>query len=87
MLVLSRFLNESITIGENIVITVVGIRGDKVRLGIEAPKEVIIHRPEVIEKILQENVRRVGQGLPPIDPFKRADAEEITRQKQERKAS
>ncbi len=44
MLVLSRKKNESIIIDENIVITVVEVRGDKVRLGIQAPREVPIHR-------------------------------------------
>lgn len=47
MLVLSRKKNESIVIDDNIVITVVEIRGDKVRLGIQAPKEVPVHRSEV----------------------------------------
>jgi carbon storage regulator len=51
MLVLSRKLNESIVIRDNIVITVVEIRGDKVRLGIEAPKEVPVHRREIYDKI------------------------------------
>ena len=51
MLVLSRKKNESIVIGDNIVITVVEVRGDKVRLGIEAPKEVTVHRREVYEAI------------------------------------
>ena len=51
MLVLSRKKNESIIIRDDIVITVVEVRGDKVRLGIEAPKEVPVHRREVYEKI------------------------------------
>ncbi len=51
MLVLSRKKNESIVIDENIVITIVEVRGDKVRLGIEAPREVPIHRREVHEAI------------------------------------
>jgi len=51
MLVLSRKTNESIVIGENIVVTVVDIRGDKIRLGIEAPKHVSVHRREVYERI------------------------------------
>ena len=49
MLVLSRQRDESIIIGDNIVITVVEVRGDKVRLGIEAPSEVPVHRQEVID--------------------------------------
>ena len=51
MLVLSRKKNESIVINNDIVITVVEIRGDKVRLGIVAPKDVPVHRQEVYEAI------------------------------------
>ena len=55
MLVLSRKKNESIIINDHIVVTVVEIRGDKVRLGIEAPKEVSVHRREVYEAIQNQN--------------------------------
>ncbi|MFN9368884.1 MAG: carbon storage regulator CsrA [Planctomycetia bacterium] len=51
MLVLSRKKDESIVINDNITIVVVEIRGDKVRLGVEAPKEVPVHRREVFEAI------------------------------------
>ncbi|MDO4557663.1 MAG: carbon storage regulator CsrA [Planctomycetia bacterium] len=51
MLVLSRKKNESIVINDEITIVVVEIRGDKVRLGVEAPKEVPVHRREVFEAI------------------------------------
>jgi len=54
MLVLSRLKDESIILNENIVITIVDIRGDKVRLGIEAPKEIPVHRQEVHEAIQRE---------------------------------
>ncbi len=54
MLVLSRKKNESIVIDDRIVITVVEIRGDKVRLGIQAPRDVPVHRQEVYES-LQKN--------------------------------
>jgi carbon storage regulator len=54
MLVLSRHKNEEIKIGDNIRVAVVEIRGDKVRLGIEAPKEVPVHRREVSEAIMRE---------------------------------
>ena len=51
MLVLSRKKNESIIINDHITVTVVEIRGDKVRLGVEAPKEVPVHRREVYDAI------------------------------------
>ena len=50
MLVLSRHRDESIMIGDDIVITVVDVRGDKVRLGIDAPTDIPVHRQEVLEQ-------------------------------------
>jgi carbon storage regulator len=55
MLVLSRKKNESIVINDDITIIVVDIRGDKVRLGVEAPKEVSVHRREVYEAIHRQD--------------------------------
>jgi carbon storage regulator len=55
MLVLSRHRDESIMIGDDVVITIVDIRGDKVRLGIEAPQDIPVHRREVYEAIQREN--------------------------------
>ncbi len=57
MLVLSRKKNESIMIGNDVVITIVDIRGDKVRLGISAPSSIPIHRQEVYEAIEREKER------------------------------
>ena len=54
MLVLSRQRDESIIIGEDIIITIVDIRGEKVRLGISAPAHVPVHRKEVFEAIKRE---------------------------------
>ncbi len=51
MLVLSRKKNESIVINDDVTVTVVEIRGDKVRLGIEAPKTTTVHRQEIYDKI------------------------------------
>ena len=63
MLVLSRKKNESIVINDNISIVVVEIRGDKVRLGIEAPKDVPVHRKEIFEAIQasQMQVREISE--------------------------
>ncbi|VAX38864.1 Carbon storage regulator [hydrothermal vent metagenome] len=55
MLVLSRKKDEKIIIGDNITLMVIEIRGDKVRLGIDAPKEVAVHREEVYDAIQKES--------------------------------
>jgi carbon storage regulator len=54
MLVLSRKPQERLIVNDNIIITVVEIKGDRVRIGIEAPKDVSIHRSEVYDRIQQE---------------------------------
>jgi carbon storage regulator len=64
MLVLSRKKNESIVINDDITIVVVEIRGDKVRLGVEAPKETPVHRREVYEAIRRSLAD--GQPVPPL---------------------
>ena len=63
MLVLSRKKNESIIINDHITLTVVEIRGDKVRLGIDAPKDVTVHRREVYEAI-QNQAKARDTGTP-----------------------
>jgi carbon storage regulator len=71
MLVLSRKKNESIVINDDITIVVVEIRGDKVRLGVEAPKEVPVHRREVFDAI-----RRNETMAPGAKPAKSAEPAE-----------
>ncbi len=66
MLVLSRKKNESIVINNDITIVVVEIRGDKVRLGVEAPKEVPVHRREVYDAIHRDDQ---------MTPTKKSDSE------------
>ena len=87
MLVLSRKKNESIIINDDITIVVVEIRGDKVRLGIEAPKEVPVHRHEVYEAIRRSEQqaspeRAGGKGIangPPVTaPPREADTTSAT---------
>ncbi|HVP10121.1 MAG TPA: carbon storage regulator CsrA [Phycisphaerae bacterium] len=71
MLVLSRQRDETIMIGDDIEITVVDIRGDKVRLGITAPSHVPVHRKEVYEAIKRENraaTKMKPEDLPPQTP-------------------
>lgn len=62
MLVLSRHRDESIIIGDDIVVTVVDIRGDKVRLGIQAPTHIPVHRQEIYEAIQREKNRGPGDS-------------------------
>ena len=66
MLVLSRKKNESIVVDDTIVITVVEIRGDKVRLGIEAPREVPIHRSEVRDAMIAQS-EVTTDVIPPVE--------------------
>ena len=68
MLVLSRKKNESIIINNDIIVTVVEIRGDKVRLGIVAPKEVPVHRQEVFEAIHGKTALPNGNVADPAPP-------------------
>ena len=62
MLVLSRHRDESIMIGDDIVVTIVDIRGDKVRLGLNAPQDIPVHRQEVYEAIQRENKKASQMG-------------------------
>ena len=66
MLVLSRQRDETIMIGDDVEITVVDIRGDKVRLGISAPSEIPVHRKEVYEAIQRENQAAAGMKVEDI---------------------
>ncbi|WZO99134.1 carbon storage regulator CsrA [Isosphaeraceae bacterium EP7] len=72
MLVLSRKKNESIIINDHITITVVEVRGDKVRLGIDAPKDVSVHRHEIYNAIQLQNRQNnitapTGAASPELD--------------------
>ena len=57
MLVLTRKVDESITIGTNITVTVLEIRGNQVRLGIDAPRQTSVHRTEIYNAIVEENIK------------------------------
>lgn len=55
MLILTRRVGESIMIGDNVTVTVLGIKGNQVRIGVNAPKAVTVHREEVYQRIQLEN--------------------------------
>lgn len=79
MLVLSRQRDETIMIGDDIEITVVDIRGEKVRLGINAPPHVPVHRKEVYEAIRRESQASAAGGTPHV--------ESLAKRKQQREAA
>ena len=64
MLVLTRKLGESITIGDDIKVSIIDIKGKQVRLGIEAPQQTVVHREEIYQRIQEEN--RMAALLSPL---------------------
>jgi carbon storage regulator len=54
MLILTRRVGESIKIGDNVTITVLGVKGNQVRIGVDAPRDVAVHREEIFERIKTE---------------------------------
>jgi carbon storage regulator len=63
VLILSRRVNESIVINDDVIVTVLEVRGDQVRLGIRAPRHVTVHREEVQREIVEEN-RQAAAAAP-----------------------
>lgn len=74
MLILTRRAGETVMIGDEVTITVLGVKGNQVRLGINAPRTVAVHREEIYQRIKREQAGGGGDQSPTAD----ADEDEIT---------
>lgn len=66
MLILTRRVGESLMIGDEVTVTVLGVKGNQVRIGVNAPKEISVHREEIYERIRQEKLGE-EEGVLPTD--------------------
>lgn len=73
MLILTRRVGETVVIGDEVQVTVLGVKGNQVRLGVNAPRDVSVHRQEIYERIQKEQGAASGEATPPGDDAPNGD--------------
>ncbi|MBA3660354.1 MAG: carbon storage regulator CsrA [Gammaproteobacteria bacterium] len=85
MLILTRRVGETIVIGDDVIVTVLGIKGNQVRIGINAPKTVSVHREEIYQRIQQEKNTTPKEGAPIATSAAQQEPEVTVKKKRESK--
>lgn len=87
MLILTRRVGETIVIGDDVVVTVLGIKGNQVRIGINAPKDVSVHREEIYQRIQQERNTTPAQEAAPTTVVKKKREPKIEKDQEDNRGN
>ena len=77
MLILTRRVGETLMIGDEVTVTVLGVKGNQVRIGVNAPKEVAVHREEIYERIKREKQTAFAAAAPVVESEEQGDRAEL----------